>query len=191
MATINVDTTSSTSPITLVGTTQWDRKVTHIRNAYFMNMPTGMVEHTDDEMRLFTSTDDDFTIFYMNILYRLNPTYTEEYDEWDHRSTHSLYYNWNGPGRPFPITNINELCATFEKMMTHYVYLEYQLNQHNRRNNNSKTLLMYYNTITQIIGSPAFIAYFMGFMIIIATLLIWKVDSIVIKSIIYDDIPCI
>lgn len=108
----------------------WDNKILKHNYQNYVNLPTGMVEHTDEHVKLLVDNNNDhFNIFVINVLYRLNPTYLEGMDEWDPSSGISMFNDWDGSGERMPLLDAHELSEMFEKLMVRYAYVEHMLHQ--------------------------------------------------------------
>ena len=160
----------------------WDNKIWKHNGRTYVNLPVGMTEHTEENSQLLLGNNNDhYTEFVMNVLYRLDPTYLEEMEEWDPRSEISMFNDWDGSGEHLPLLEPRELCEKFEKLMVRYVHVEHMLHKlkTKRENNNKVSLSTDKKTCSSFI---ALLLICVIYMMALVTL-IWNTDMLSLANV--------
>ena len=142
-----------------------------------------MTEHTQENSKLLIGVNNDrYTEFIMNVLYRLDPTYLEEMDEWDPNSDISMFNDWDGSGNNLPLLDPRDLCDKFETLMVRYVHVENMLHiLKTKGESNDKVSL----STEKKPSSTSFTALFlicMIYMMVLVTL-IWNTDMMALANV--------
>lgn len=160
----------------------WNNKIWKHNGRTYVNLPTGMTGYTEENSQFLVGNNKDYyTEFIMNVLYRLDPTYLEEMEEWDPRSAISMFNDWDGSGEHLPLLEPRELCDMFEKLMVRYVHVEHVLHKLRTEDHNSNVCLSN-DKKTSSISFITLLLICMIYMMVLVTL-IWNMDMLALANV--------